>query len=440
MDSVDSTTNAFPGKRSHQIDYTKDRAARRFLLDEALALGYRLRQVQPFALTIPMVSAARLPLRAQQGIDQLLQTGKRELRQKLSQFIRLIRGSENPGPEDAQKAFAFLKLRFNTLLDQLDIFADVISQRSEHHTGVWLAGLDALADDALSLEPAGIKHPPLICYLDRGHGAAIRRVRTRLPGGQSNPVAVIRVPRERMVSNGIASSLVHEVGHQGADLLDLLAPMRMALRARANAADTAQAQAWRLFDRWISEIVSDFWAVATLGVGGTTGLMGVVSLPRYFMFRISLDDPHPFPWIRVKISLAFGRLLFPDEQWDRLEQLWNRFYPLAGLQEGQLSIIRELERSLPEFTHLVAGFRPAGLSRQSLNTIFPIAERQPDRLRQYFAEWEHRPNLIRKNRPALVFAVLGQARADHRVSPRLENTLLHDLLTHWAKQQAIIHS
>jgi hypothetical protein len=55
----------------------------------------------------------------------------------------------------------------------------------------------------------------MVCYLDRGHGAAIRRARTRLPGGKSNPVAVIRVPRERMISHGIASSLIHEVGPSG---------------------------------------------------------------------------------------------------------------------------------------------------------------------------------------------------------------------------------
>ena len=63
-----------------------------------------------------------------------------------------------------------------------------------------------------------------MCYLDRGHGAAIRRARARLPGGGMSPVAIIRVPRERMVGAGIASSLVHEVGHQAAALLDLNTP------------------------------------------------------------------------------------------------------------------------------------------------------------------------------------------------------------------------
>src|SRR5690606_31545589 len=112
---------------------------------------------------------------------------------------------------------------FNAILSQVDIFADVLTQRSEHETGVWLRGIDEFAFDALVIPGNRFEAPRLVCYLDRGHGAAIRRARTRLPGGSSNPVAVIRVPRERMVGgSGIGSSVAHEVGHQGAALLDLV--------------------------------------------------------------------------------------------------------------------------------------------------------------------------------------------------------------------------
>ena len=37
---------------------------------------------------------------------------------------------------------------------------------------------------------------------------------------------MIRIPRERMIGYGIASSLVHEVGHQGAALLGLVESLR----------------------------------------------------------------------------------------------------------------------------------------------------------------------------------------------------------------------
>lgn len=43
-------------------------------------------------------------------------------------------------------------------------------------------------------------------------------------------MAIIRVLRERMVESGIASSLVREVGHQGAASLDLVSSLRPPLR------------------------------------------------------------------------------------------------------------------------------------------------------------------------------------------------------------------
>ena len=113
-----------------------------------------------------------------------------------------------------------------------------------------------------------------------------------------------------MVGSGIASSLFHEVGHQGAALLSLesLRPVLRGLR-KGSPSDAA---AWDLWERWISEIVADFWSVARVGVASTMGLMGVVSLPRAFVFRINPDDPHPAPWIRVKLSAAIGKALYPQ--------------------------------------------------------------------------------------------------------------------------------
>ncbi len=307
-------------------------AHHRFLAQEARALLSRLARVRPFVLYETMVPAAALPPAAQAAIERLLLLAKRELDARVRAFLMQLQTPTGQAatPEEAQRRFTFLRLRFNALLAQIDIFADVLTQRSEHETGVWLAGLDALAADALRLPGGYYDPPPVICYLDRGHGAAIRRARTRLPGGSSNPVAVIRVPRERMVGSGVASSLVHEVGHQAASLLDLMPSLQPVL-AGLQAGATSEALAWRLLSRWLSEILADFWAVARVGIAGPMGLMAVVSLPRVFVFRISLDDPHPFPWIRVKIACAFGRALWPDPQWDGLARLWELFYPRNGL-------------------------------------------------------------------------------------------------------------
>lgn len=408
-------------------------AHRPYLINEAKALLVRLQQTQSFALNMPMIGAANISIPAQKGINRRMLEDKKELEKKVRLFIlRLQR--DNPPAKKSQKIFALLKLKFNALLDQLDIFSDALTQRGEHDTGIWLGGLDALAEDALSIAKSHASLPPLITYLDRGHGAAIRRARTRLPGGKKNPVAVIRVPRERMISSGIASSLIHEVGHQGAALLGLIPSIKKSISPKE--VGGTNAIAWKLLSRWISEILSDCWSVGMLGISATAGLMGVVSLPRYFVFRANLDDPHPFPWIRVKISCAFGEALYPDGQWRKLDQLWQKLYPLEGLPAKQIRLIRQLEKTIPEFVRLVLNHRPRSLKGKSLKSIFPKTTRQPAKLRALFRRWENQPKMRKASKPSLVFAVIGQARADHHISPKKEADILNDLLRHWALKRA----
>src|SRR6185295_7469054 len=214
--------------------------AARALSFETRALATRLERVRPFALLTPAVAAAGISRRAGLAIESLLFEGRRDIWRRLDRYLSWLHGPEGraAGPAEAQRRFAFLKLRFNAALTQLDIFADALVQRSEHETGVFLAGLDVAAEDALQLPGVSSQAPPLIAYLDRGHGAAIRRARTRLPGGDENPVGIIRVPRERMVGSGIAASLVHEVGHQGAAILGLVVSLREALKGRQGRART----------------------------------------------------------------------------------------------------------------------------------------------------------------------------------------------------------
>lgn len=406
---------------------------------EARALLTRLARVQPFVLVMPMVGAASVSRVASAAIEGHLRAGRRELRRKVRSYLRWLSSSAGRGATaaEAQRRFAFLKLKFNAILTQFDIFADALSLRGEVGNGVWLGGLDAAAEEALSLEARFFDPPPVMTYLDRGHGAAIRRARTRLPGGGENPVAIVRVPRERMIGSGIASSLVHEVGHQGAALLDLVPSLRRVLLARQRAAGGEEKLLWGLWERWISEIVADLWSLAKLGVGATQGLIGVVSLPRAFVFRIQPDDPHPFPWIRVKLSIAAGSLLYPDPQWQLLDRLWESFYPRRGLDRERLRLLAGLEATMPEFLRLLAGHRPASLRGLSLGRVFPLESRQPERLRELYRTTGGRVRSLRRLPPTLAFAVLGQAKQDRRIAPELESTTVASLLTAWGLRRAL---
>lgn len=410
----------------------------RFLVNETLALFSRLQTVRSFSLSTPMVAAAQVSAPAQAAINAHLAHVAFDLRRKLLDFVQWLKGPDSRSLSAAktQARYVLLKLRFNNLLDQVDIFADVLGQRSEHGTGTWVAGLDVLAEDALRLAGNYYEAPPLVCFLERGHGAAIRRARTRLPGGDLSPVGVIQIPRERMIGSGIASSLIHEVGHQGSELLDLTSSLRAALdQVMAQLPHEARLP-WQLLSRWLNEILSDCWAIGHLGITATYGLLSVVSLPSYFVFRIGTDGPHPFPWIRVKISLALGQALFPDPQWAALNRQWNDLYPTTELSADKRELIARLEAVLPAFAELLLGHRPKSLKGLAVADIFPTAGRWPEELRAHYDAWQQHPLLREQCPPSLVFAVVGQAKADGRISTSDEVLILSRMLERWALNRA----
>ena len=407
-----------------------------WMLDqEARALLARLARVKPFVLSEPMLLAASLLPATQIAIERFLANGRRELKERIQDFQGWLKGDgERASAADAQRRFVFLRLRFNAVLSQLDLFNQVITQRSESENGVWMSGLDVVSADALAL-PGYYVAPPVICYLDRGVGAAIRRARTRLPGGGDNPVAIIRVPRERMIGSGIASSLIHEVGHQGAALLGLVPSLQPVLQQMQR--KSPEPAVWRLWERWISEIVSDFWSIARVGVVSTQGLIGVVSLPRPFVFRLNVDDPHPMPWIRVKLSCAIGDALYPHPQWQKVAELWGSYYPVATLNDERRQLIAQIERGIPEFVSLLVNHRPKSLRGRSLSEVMVTEQRSPARLTTLFDVWNKAPAQMYRAPPSLAFAVLGQAKADGRLSPEDESDILGKLLTYWAMRSTL---
>ncbi|MFI1994047.1 hypothetical protein [Actinoplanes sp. NPDC020271] len=405
---------------------------------EARALLTRLARVRPFALHETMVPAAAPAPAAQVRIERFLIDGRAHLGCQVVTFLRWMRGPGRQAPvPEKQRRLTLIRLRFNDVLSQFDLFTEVITQRSEHETGVWLSGLDVLARDALGLPGGYFEPPPVICYLARGPGAAIRRARTRLPGGDENPVAIVRVPRERMVGHGIGASLVHEVGHQGAALLDLVPSLQPVLAHAAETGRGADRDAWPWFGRWISEVVADLWAVAQLGIGAPMGLIGVVSLPRWFVFRFGGEDPHPVPWIRVLLSCALGDALYPDPQWRALADAWRAMYPPDGLDAEHRALLDRLVEALPAYVDLLLAHRPGTLRGARLGEVLRRPDRTAGALLRTFGTWRDDPGRLYAAAPSVTFAALGQARAAGRLTPERESRMVGDLLTQWALRSTL---
>ena len=361
-------------------------------------------------------------------IQRTLESGRLELRRQLESFRSWLRGPGRQRPvQDLQRRYTLLRLRWIGVLGQYDIFADALSQRSERPIGIWLAGLDHLAADALRGLPMHGRTPAVICYLDRGAGAAIRRARTRLPGGLHNPVAIIRVPRERMVGPGVGSSIVHEVGHQSAALLCMVESLRLDFATREAAASGLERRNWAIYARWISEIVADFWSVGFLGIASTIGLIEVVSLPRPFVFRVSVTDPHPAPWVRVLLSARIGQRLHPDPAWTQLTETWTARYPLNTAGRGDVGVLRGLAAMADEVAAAVADHRSRTAGDRPLADLVPAGARRPAEMRRLAGLSSRSQVDLATLRPTLALAALGAADPSEPTDREVER-----LLQDWA--------
>ncbi len=404
--------------------------ALRIVSQEVAGLIGRVQSVRPFSLHETMVPAAMPRTETLREVDEYLLRGRAELLRAARRFLAWLgtAQAEHTSITQVHKRYVFLRLRANIALTQLDLFADAISQRSESGTGVFLAGLDVLARDALDIAGAPYTMPKLLCYLDRGLGAAIRRARTRLPGGGDNPVSVIRIPRERMIGFGIASSLVHEVGHQGAALLELVPALRSYLEPKA--LDPHPENPWRYWWRWISEIVADLWSVARLGIASTLGLMNVVSLPRVFVFRSNSSDPHPTPWVRLMLSAEMGRRLYPHPHWQRVQALWQEFYPAYRGSPGAAHVHRLAHHASELVDHLMQFSMPGALT---LKRLLHDPGLSVDRLDELAERWFRHGDTLRDLRPCHAFGLAAYCQLTRGRTPVPEIPLLSSLLTHWAQ-------
>jgi hypothetical protein len=77
------------------------------------------------------------------------------------------------------------------------------------------------------------------------------------------------------------------------------------------------------------------------------------------------------------------------------------------------------------------------LRGRSLGEAMRAQDRSPHRLSALFRIWNEAPADMYKAPPSLVFAVIGQAKADGRLGPEDESVLLAKLLTHWAMRSTL---
>jgi len=94
--------------------------------------------------------------------------------------------------------------------------------------------------------------------------------------------------------------------------------------------------------------------------------------------------------------------------------------------------MEELELTIPAFVNLVINHEAPKLKGRKLADVFPYRNRQPAQLQHLYNLWRFSPDNISRASPSLLFAVIGQARADANISATKESDLLSQWLTNWA--------
>jgi hypothetical protein len=152
---------------------------------------------------------------------------------------------------------------------------------------------------------------------------------------------------------------------------------------------------------------------------------------------VTLSDPHPFPWIRVKVSASIGRRLYPDPQWDVVEALWEQLYPRSLASPAVRKVIAQLEPTIPALSAALAAHRPAALRGRTLGGALRSDLRSPGELLAWFERWREDPRLAREIPPTLFLAALGQARFAGWLSPEAETAEVSRLLAYWAMRSTL---
>jgi hypothetical protein len=134
----------------------------------------------------------------------------------------------------------------------------------------------------------------------------------------------------------------------------------------------------------------------------------------------------------VKLSAALGHALYPQPAWERLSGLWESYYPPYSPNPEHHETVAMLERTVPALVAVIVRHRPAVLRGKSLIEVLDLQELAPERLRDQLQRWRSEPQEMYRARPIVVFAAVGQGRADGRITPEEESTVLGKVLTHWA--------
>ena len=262
-----------------------------------------------------MVLAAALPYAAHADHRALPARGPRRLRARVQRVPRLAARSRAAAADAAeqQRRFVLIRLGFNDVLSQFDLFTEVDhpAQRARDRRVAVRPrrpGPRTRCGRAAGLEPPRRSATSPAARARRSGGPAPGCPAATEPGGdhpgaRGSGWSAAASRRRWSTRSGTRAPRCSGSWSRCAPTSRRAAEQRPAgMRGRPGTGGSARSS--RTAGR-----------SARSGSPRPLGLLAVVSLPAFFVFRPSGDDPHPVPYLRVLVSATIGEALYPHPQW-----------------------------------------------------------------------------------------------------------------------------
>lgn len=336
-----------------------------------------------------------------------------------------------------------------------DFFRDKLDLRHSpaHKDALWVA--DTVAFDCHRttlntavaqgiLNAAELREPPLVyCTADTSPATWVRGSRPNDGrdydlGEATVPIPVIELPWDHLGSAWEYLSLHHEVGHDIEADLGLRDTLQTTLKQQLTAGGVP-AQRVEMWLAWQGEVFADLCALRLGGPAFVDGLMQLLLLPTAFVKKYQPDDPHPTPFVRMLMNIAYARTLGTSAEIsahaDSLAADWRTAYGDSTTN----AILDECPKDFPIVFAALMATPLAPLKGQTVASLLPYTVAEDLRIRaaeKYFRTGDNPPiHLPIRHVPGAARLAVKQASTLGTLTPALCQQI-HDRVFAYVRQEA----
>lgn len=240
-----------------------------------------------------------------------------------------------------------LRRRYTQAETLVAFYCTAVNSRTGDEVGSLLRACDVLARACMAtiLEPMRLPVPPTLCYVSPGLGASILSAGLRLWDGITvSAVAAIRTTWHNLLT---PTSICHEAGHFANSATGWNDELADAFAARL------PDDLGRTFAGWAHEIAADAVAFCTTGYGSVAALHDVVAGDDNPVFMTLPLDPHPPPYLRVLLNIAFCRRFYGAGPWDDMSTAWLDAHPLSHADPGDRTPLARARDHLDDVAEII---------------------------------------------------------------------------------------